>query len=225
MKPKRTRLPGITFRDATASDADAIMRLLADVNPDDREAFEGARPGLEMPHSGPLSHFRALVVVAADGAGRPVGALLAGAPLWLLEHETNIDDGLLEALIARVGIITAVAVDPERRGGGVGAALVRHAVRRFTRAGYGLLTLNSLPALEGYYQRLGFTIMDDLIVNLGDGRMLGQRWGDTRVAARALDRHTAFADVPGLGSPVVSGLLPGSRVPRGAYFDGEKLCN
>lgn len=223
MKATRTRLPGITLRDATASDADAIMRLVADVNPDDREAFEDARPNLAMPQAGPLSHFRALAVVAEDSAGRAVGALLGGAPLWLFEHPGITDDVLLQSLIARIGIISAVAVDPGHRGSGVGAELIRHAVRRFTRGRYGLVTLNFLPTLEVYYQGLGFSIMDDLIVNLGAGRMLGQRWDDTRVAAKALDRHTAFAPVSGLASPVVSGLLPGSRVPHGAYFDGERL--
>ncbi|MEU6352175.1 GNAT family N-acetyltransferase [Streptomyces sp. NPDC047072] len=224
MKATRTRLPGITLRDANASDADAIMRLLADVNPDDPDAYEDARPNLALPQSGPLSHHRALAVVAEDGTGRLVGALLGGAPLWLFEHPGVTDAVLLHALVARIGTISAVAVGPEHRGSGVGGELIRHAIRRFTRAQYGLVTLNCFPALEPYYQRLGFSITGDLNVYVGAGLLLGQRWSDTQVAAKALDRYTAFAAVPGLGSPVVSGLLPGSRVPRGAYFDGEKLC-
>ncbi|WP_135329268.1 GNAT family N-acetyltransferase [Streptomyces sp. MZ04] len=203
--------------------SDAIMRLAAEANPGDPEAFEGARLNLAMPQAGPLSHSRALSMLAEDSAGRPVGVLMGGAPLWLFEHPGVTDDALLEELITRIGIISAVAVDPGSRGVGVGAELIRHAVRRFTRAGYGLLTLNCFPALENYYQRLGFSIMDTLNVNLNTGRTLGQQWNDTRVAARALDRYTDLATVPGLVSPVVSGILPGSRVPRGAYFDGERL--
>ncbi|MCX4792000.1 GNAT family N-acetyltransferase [Streptomyces sp. NBC_01221] len=225
MKATRTRLPGITLRDGAASDADAVARLLSVVNPDDAEAFDDVRLVLEMPHEGPLSHSRVLVVLAEDGSGRQIGALFAGPPFWLFDHPVTNHPALLEDLVARIGIISAVAVDPSYRGRGVGAELIRHAVRRFTRAGYGMLTLNCFPALEGYYKRLGFTIMDDLIVHLRDGRMAGPVWDDTRVAARPLDRHTALATVPGLGSPVVSGILPGSRVPDGAYFDGEKLRN
>lgn len=225
MKSTRTRLPGITLRDATASDADDVVRLLTAVNPDDPELYEAVRPDLGTPHVGPLSHFRTLVVLAEDGTGRPVGALLAGIPLWLLSHPATSHRVLQADLIARIGTITAVAVDPRHRGRGVGAELMRHAVRRFTRAGYGMLTLNCYPALEEYYQRLGFTIMDDLIVHLPDGRMAAPLWDDTRVGVKALDRHTALASVPGLGSPVVSGILRGSRVADGAYFDGTRLCN
>ncbi|MFD0501428.1 GNAT family N-acetyltransferase [Streptomyces rhizosphaericus] len=199
------------------------MRLVADVNPDDPDAFEDARPNLGLPQAGPLSHFRALHVVAEGGKGRTIGTLLGGAPIWLFDQPGINHPALLEDLVARIGMISAVAVASDHRGQGVGAELIRHAVRRFTRAGYGLVTLNSLPALEDYYRRLQFSLMDDLIVNLGDGRMVAPVWEGTRVAAKALDRHTVFAGVAGLASPVVSGLLPGSRVPSGAYFDGERL--
>ncbi|MFD6967154.1 GNAT family N-acetyltransferase [Streptomyces sp. NPDC059949] len=225
MRAVRTRLPGITLRDGAAPDADAVARLLSVVNPDDPGAFEDVRLNLGMPHEGPLSHSRSLVVLAEDAQGHPVGALFAGSPFWLFDHPVTGHPALLGDLVARIGIISAVAVHPDHHGRGVGAELIRHAVRRFTRAGYGLLTLNCFPALEEYYDRLGFTIMDDLIVHLPDGRMAAPVWDDTRVAARPLDRHTVLAAVPGLGSPVVSGILPGSRVPDGAYFDGEKLHN
>ncbi|WP_424892350.1 GNAT family N-acetyltransferase [Streptomyces sp. XH2] len=226
MNATRTCLPGlpdIFIRDATASDADAVLRLVAAANPDDPEAFEGARPGLEHLPAGPLSRTANLVILAEDSTGTPLGALMGGAPSWILEHPGVSHPILADYLIARIGIISAVAVRPDRRGGGVGTALVRHAVRRFTRAGYGLLTLNFAPPLEGYYQRLGFTTMDNLIVHIGGGVMLGQRWDDTRVAAKALDQCTELAAVPGLDSPLVSGVLPRSRVPRGTYFDGKQL--
>ncbi|MEU5958147.1 GNAT family N-acetyltransferase [Streptomyces sp. NPDC047525] len=199
------------------------MLLVAHANPDAPGAFEGARHNLESPQMGPLSHYRALAVLAEDDAGRPVGALMGGAPLWLFEHPGIDDDVVLEELVARIGIISAVAVDPNHRGQGVGAGLIRHAIRRFTRAGYGLLTLNYKAKLESYYQGLGFSTMNELNVHLSSGRILGQTWGDTQVAARALDRYTDLASVPGLASPVVSGIVPGSRVPRNAHFDGERL--
>ncbi|MEU8544630.1 GNAT family N-acetyltransferase [Streptomyces sp. NPDC048717] len=123
----------------------------------------------------------------------------------------------------RTATVTAVAVDPEQRGRGIGAALVQHSVRRFTRAGYGLLTLNCFPELENYYRGLGFTVMDAWNMSLGPLNVVGHRWGDTRVAARPLDRYTTFVDVPGLTSPVVSGILPNTRMARGAYFDGEQF--
>ncbi|WNI20152.1 GNAT family N-acetyltransferase [Actinacidiphila sp. ITFR-21] len=223
MNTTRTRLPGITIRDAGRPDADAVLRLVAAANPEDPDAFESARPTLDLPPIGPLSHFRALVVLAQDSSGEPVGALLGGAPVWLFEHEGIGHPALLDLLVARIGIVTAVGVHPDHRGQGVGAELVRHAVRRFTRAGYGLVTLNCVPSLERYYRRLGFTTMDTLNVHLGAGYMIGQQWGDTKVAARPLDRYTALTDVPGLASPVVSGILPDSGVPRGARFDGRTL--
>ncbi|MFB7998894.1 GNAT family N-acetyltransferase [Streptomyces sp. NPDC056002] len=223
MATNRTRLPGITLRDAAPSDADAVMRLLADVNPDDPNAFEDVRPNLSLPQEGPLSHFRALMIVAESDEGKTLGVLLGGAPLWLFDHP-GLDVPLAHLLAERIAIITAVAVDPDQRGRGIGAELIRHSVRRFTRAGYGLLTLNCFPELESYYQGLGFSIMNDLNVALGPLNAVGHRWGDTRVAARPLDRYTTFVDVPGLPSPVVSGVLPNTRMARGAYFDGEQFC-
>ncbi|MFI6113363.1 GNAT family N-acetyltransferase [Kitasatospora sp. NPDC051164] len=223
MATNRTRLPGITLRDAAPSDADAVMRLLADVNPDDPNAFEDVRPNLSLPQEGPLSPFRALMVVAESDEGETFGVLLGGAPLWLFDHP-GLDVPLAHLLAERIAIITAVAVDPDQRGRGIGAELIRHSVRRFTRAGYGLLTLNCFPELESYYQGLGFSIMNDLNVALGPLNAVGHRWGDTRVAARPLDRYTSFVDVPGLSSPVVSGVLPNTRMARGAYFDGEQFC-
>ncbi|RLU82029.1 hypothetical protein CTZ27_31220 [Streptomyces griseocarneus] len=226
VKATRTRLPGLPdvfIRDAKASDADAVLRLVAAANPDDPGAFEGARPGLENLSEGPLSRTASLVILAEDGTGTPLGALMGGVPSWLLKHPGVSHPILFECLIARIGIISAVAVRPDRRGGGVGSALVRHAVSRFTRAGYGLLTLNFTPSLEGYYQRLKFATMDNLIVHIGDGVMLGQRWDDTRVAAKTLDQRTELTAVQGLDSPLVSGILPHTRVPKGTYFDGERL--
>jgi len=224
MKVTCTRLPGVSLRDAGAPDADAVMNLIAAVNPGDPEAFKGTREGLvNSPITGPLSHFRNLAVIAEDSSGKSMGTLLGGPPAWLFEHPGVTDPVLQDALVARIGMITAVAVHPDHRGRGVGSELIRHAVRRFTRAGYGLLTLNFFPPLEAYYRGHGFTAMDTLNVNIGEDLMLGQTWGDTRVAAKALDRYTAFASVPGLKSPVVSGIVPGSSVPRGAYFDGRRL--
>lgn len=49
------------------------MRLLADVNPDDPDAFEDVRPNLSLPQEGPLSHFRALMVVAESSEGETLG--------------------------------------------------------------------------------------------------------------------------------------------------------
>jgi len=223
VKPLRTRLPGIRIRDAGRPDTEAVMQLVAAANPADPGAFEDARLTLAQAPAGPLSHFRSLAILAEDASGNPVGALMGGAPTWLFEHEGLDHPLLVECLLARIGIISAVAVHPDHRGGGVGAGLIRHAAGRFARAGYGLLTLNFFPALEGYYRRLGFTTMDTLQVHLGDGYVVGQQWGDTRVAAKPVDRHTAIIPVRGLASPVVSGILPRSGVPQSAYFDGEQL--
>ncbi|WP_053673214.1 GNAT family N-acetyltransferase [Streptomyces sp. H036] len=222
MGKTRTRLPGVILRDVAATDTDAVMRLLADVNPEDPHAFEGVRPNLSLPQGGPLSHYRALMVVAESSEGETLGVLLAGAPLWLFEHP-GIDMPLAHLLAERTAAVTAVAVDPEQRGRGIGAALVQHSVRRFTRAGYGLLTLNCFPELENYYRGLGFTVMDAWNMSLGPLNVVGHRWGDTRVAARPLDRYTTFIDVPGLTSPVVSGILPNTRMAPGAHFDGEQF--
>ncbi|MGW1159000.1 GNAT family N-acetyltransferase [Streptomyces sp. NPDC002519] len=222
MGTTRTRLPGITLRDVAPADADAVMRLLANVNPDDPDAFEDVRPNLSLPQEGPLSHFRSLMIVAENGEGEVLGVLIGGVPLWLFNH-VGVDPELAHHLAERVATITAVAVLPRQHGRGIGAELVRHSVRRFTRAGYGLLTLNCFPELESYYRGLGFSIMDDLNVSLGPLNPVQQQWGDTRVAARALDRYTSLVDVPGLSSPVVSGILPNTSLPRGTYFDGERL--
>ncbi|MFD8731494.1 GNAT family N-acetyltransferase [Streptomyces sp. NPDC059611] len=222
MGKTRTSLPGVMLRDASVTDTDAVMRLLAVVNPEDPRAFEGVRMSLPLPQEGPLSHFRSLMVVAVSDKGETLGVLIGGVPLWLFGHP-GVDTALAHLLAERAAVVTAVAVDPDQRGRGIGAVLIRHAVRRFTRAGYGLLTLNCFPDLEDYYRGLGFSVVDALNVALSPLNAVGHEWGDTRVAARPLDRYTTFVDVPGLTSPVVSGLLPRTRMARGTYFDGQEF--
>lgn len=70
----RTRLPGITLRDAAPTDADAVMRLLADVNPDDPHAFEDVRrtcPGL-LPPPGRILRTMTIPLSATSPRGRLV---------------------------------------------------------------------------------------------------------------------------------------------------------
>ncbi|MFE3558393.1 GNAT family N-acetyltransferase [Streptomyces sp. NPDC059193] len=228
MKAKRNR-PPITIRDAGPRDIDTVIELATAADPQgakDPTSFNDTRYALSRPPSGPLSHYRSLAILAEDSDGRPLGALLGGAPNWVYMHD-GLDHpalrGPLTSLLERIGNISAVAAHPDHRGRGVGTELVRHAARRFTRAGYGLLTLNFRTGLDGYYRRLGFTMMRTLNVHLGSGYTVGQQWEESRIAAKPLDRYTSLADVPGLASPVVSGILPNSGLPKSAHFDGQSL--
>jgi GNAT superfamily N-acetyltransferase len=59
--------------------------------------------------------------------------------------------------------VAAVWVEPEARGRGLGAALVRHAAAAIFRAGWRRAYLSAAPHRRSFYQALGWTALEDEI--------------------------------------------------------------
>jgi GNAT superfamily N-acetyltransferase len=64
--------------------------------------------------------------------------------------------------------VAAVWVEPEARGAGVGAALVRHAAEAIFRAGWGRAYLAAAPHRRSFYEGLGWSALEEAI---GEDRM------------------------------------------------------
>jgi len=140
-------------RDAGHRDLDAFMNLIRHADPDHPSPFHSARLMLGLAPEPPLSHNLNLCLMAEDRRGKPVGALLAGPPDWLVEHPGLHGSPLTLALVHRMTMIQGVAVDPKYRRRGLGTALIRRAEQRYREAGWGLSMLIHSPSLEPFYQR------------------------------------------------------------------------
>ena len=221
-QPAPARIP-IAIREANGADIPAFMPVVAQADPHDSDPFGEAREILASRPAPPLSHGRELCLLAQTPDGTVAGALLGGIPRWLLEHPGIDGESLSIRLIARLGIIHAVAVLPGYRGNGVAHALIRHAETLFTRAGYGLLTLNHDSELDSFYRHLGYIVADQLLIHLPGRRLIGMTTEDTRMSAKALRSPVRFADVPGAPGRIITGLLPGASLPPHARFDRARL--
>lgn len=219
-----TRRPRFTLHDARRTDTRAFMNLIALADPGNPDPFGMARQVLALPHQPPLSHPGLnLCLLARDGHGAPVGALLAGVPRWILDHPAiGYDVALMETMVEKIGMIHGVAVRPGHRGRGIGRALIAHAEQRFTRAGYDVMTLNHDGDHDAYYTHLGYTVTDMLVINLPVG-LVAQTTDDTRMCAKPLTPRVKVIDVPGAPAPIITGVLPDTDIPEHAWFDGRTL--
>lgn len=136
-----------TFRDATEADLPAVVRLLAD----DRFGRERERDEAPLPDSYSTG-FRAM---AAQG-GRLIVAIEDGAVVGCLQ--LNVIHGVSTQGQTRAQV-EGVRVDSARRGDGIGAALMRHAMAEARVAGCAIMQLTSRAdrtEAQAFYGRLGF---------------------------------------------------------------------
>ncbi|MFZ3491784.1 GNAT family N-acetyltransferase [Streptomyces sp. 5.8] len=222
MASRRAR-PPFRFRDAGHRDLDAFMTLIRQADPDDPSPFNSARFMLGMEHEPPLSHNLNLCLIAEDQRGKPVGALLAGPPDWVVEHPGLLGSPMTLALVQRITMIQGVAVDPKYRGRGIGSALIRRAEQRYRHAGWGLSMLIHAPVLEPFYRQLGYVSDPGLLMYLPAHPLIGQDFLNMRTALKPLATEVRLANVLFAPCPVISGLLPGTQVPHHAWFDGAAL--
>ena len=137
----------ITFRDAVAADLPAVVRLLAD------DQFGQGRERNETPL--PDSYARGFRAMLAQG-GRLILAEQDGAVVGCLQF--NVIHGVSQGGQSRAQV-EGVRVDSARRGGGIGAALMRYAMAEAQAAGCGVMQLttnSSRVEAQKFYSRLGF---------------------------------------------------------------------
>jgi GNAT superfamily N-acetyltransferase len=138
----------VTFREATAADLPALLRLLVD---DDLAQARG----------GYAAEVTPAVRAAFDAIERD-----PGNELWLGERDGEVVAMLQLTLIpglSRGGmkraLVEAVRVRADLRGRGIGEALMRHVEQRAKAAGCGLIQLTTdrqRLAAHRFYERLGY---------------------------------------------------------------------
>jgi len=138
----------ITFRDAVEADLPEIVRLLAD------DRFGRGRERDETPM--PECYARGFRAMLAQG-GRLILAEQDGAVVGCLQF--NVLHGVSQQGQSRAQV-EGVRVDSARRGGGIGAALMRHVMEEARAAGCGVMQLTTRTdrtEAQGFYAQLGFT--------------------------------------------------------------------
>ena len=137
----------ITFRDAIEADLPTVVRLLAD------DRFGRGRERDETPL--PESYARGFRAMLAQG-GRLILAEQDGAVVACLQF--NVLHGVSDQGQSRAQV-EGVRVDSARRGGGIGAALMRYAMDEARAAGCGVMQLTTRSdrtEAQSFYARLGF---------------------------------------------------------------------
>jgi ribosomal protein S18 acetylase RimI-like enzyme len=137
----------ITFRDAIEADLPMVVHLLAD------DRFGRGRERDETPL--PECYTRGFRAMLAQG-GRLILAEQDGAVVGCLQF--NVLHGVSQQGQSRAQV-EGVRVDSTRRGGGIGAALMRYAMDEARAAGCRLMQLTTRSdrtEARSFYARLGF---------------------------------------------------------------------
>jgi GNAT superfamily N-acetyltransferase len=155
-------MSSVTIRRALASDLEAIIRIyMADEAGGHGDDWnETSRPAYERAMAAVLaSPVNRLYVAVADPAMVETGraaAAVGGAIIGTFQ--LTLTPGLVGQGRTRA-TIESVHVCPERRGGGIGAAMIAHAIAEARTAGAGAVQLTSNKkrlAAHRFYERLGF---------------------------------------------------------------------
>jgi len=138
----------ITFRDAVEADLPVVVHMLAD----DQFGRDRERDETPLPECY-AQGFRAML---AQG-GRLILAKQEGAVVGCLQF--NVLHGVSQQGQSRAQV-EGVRVDSARRGNGVGAALMQHAIEEARATGCGVMQLTTRSdraEAQAFYARLGFT--------------------------------------------------------------------
>ncbi|MEV0409296.1 GNAT family N-acetyltransferase [Streptomyces sp. NPDC050448] len=130
------------FRTATREDLPAVLALLADAGEERAEVTE--------------AHERAFAAIETDSRNEMLVLVEGGAVLGCLQ--LTYVPGLGQGGRDRA-LVEAVRIRADRRGGGLGAELMRLAVARARERGCGLVQLTSnkqRSEAHRFYERLGF---------------------------------------------------------------------
>ena len=136
------------YRNATEADLPVIVHMLAD----DHLGGGRERDVAPLPPSY-LAGFRAML----DQGGRIILAVQDGAVVGCMQF--NVIHGVSQRGQSRAQV-EGVRVDSARRGGGIGTAMMRHAMAEARAAGCVVLQLTTnrgRTEAQAFYARLGFT--------------------------------------------------------------------
>ncbi|MFF4882639.1 GNAT family N-acetyltransferase [Streptomyces nigra] len=102
-------------------------------------------------------------LVAQDDHAKLGAVLLAGPPDEWIQGLARFGVSVQSHMARRVVDLEMVVVAEELRGRGLGRTIVNHAIQEYRKRSYRLMSGSfyaHLPHLEGYYQQLGFTVLD-----------------------------------------------------------------
>lgn len=199
----------IRIRTATLSDGDTVVELasLVDLHLPSEAVFAALAPmrsALTATDDGPLSHQKNHFLIAEDHKGYPVGAIVCGPPNWIAKPGRA--PGLVRRrLVHRLSTVHVLAVRPDRRGRGIGRALLQQAEATFQDAGYAALTLRHEHQLTRFYERLGYTSSSRLSLTLPTGELLTLVDRGWKHAFKMLSPSVSATTVQGL--PTLTGVL------------------
>lgn len=140
-------MPDLTFRDAKLADIPALESLM------DEDAFGAARDPVLTTRE---DHERALSQIEADPNNRIILAESGGSVVGTFQ--LTFIPGIARRGNLR-GLIESVRVAQAARGGGIGAAMMHHAIALCRARGCHLVQLTSdlgRPDAHRFYERLGF---------------------------------------------------------------------
>lgn len=209
----------VAIRETLPADAESFVALmtLADPHAGPEQLWEIRRMIQDGPR--PLAQYGELALVAVNESKKVVGALFVLDSAWLLTRP-DIAPAYRRPLELRVLTIQGLAVRPGYRRTGVGRALLRRAESAMRAAGCGLSAIFHEPHLSAYYAKMGYTSRRAFAAYLPDGTFLNLQYGESaRIAVKPLDAGVRAVTVFGLSVPVIDGLLPGTGLPDGAWFD------
>lgn len=156
----------------------------------------------------------------AEADGQVVGFCYSVPPLnWIWESMPNTR--AMRAMALGLVELNLVAVRPEYRHAGIGAALVADTEDAYRAAGYTTMLLvfdaPNAPKLTGWYERLGYTVgspLDLWSVKPWASRSLATLYHHVndgqRVAVKALTPHVHVTGSTLAARPEVAGVLDGA---------------
>ncbi len=149
-------------RPAGPSDADRVQELLELIVWTDT-ALPATLADTLRAGQAPASQVGVRLLLVADGDdGVPAAVLTAGPPGEWMQGLRAFGAAAQIHMARRVVDLEGVAVDPGRRGQGLGALLIEDAAHRYRNAGYRLMSGTfELPYgdLTDYYEKRGFTVL------------------------------------------------------------------
>ncbi|MFE0539272.1 GNAT family N-acetyltransferase [Streptomyces nigra] len=171
-KPRRQRgsaaeaayvcgVDGVAIRQARPGEGRQVLDLLSTIDTDYDDLDYAGQHIDAGTYATSGAGLRRALVAEAEGAAGLVGALLALPPGRLLRRlqAAEAPRSVVGGVARSIAKLKAVAVAPDRRGDGIGEALVRAFVDEYGAAGYDVLYAQvdiDKPALARWYGQLGF---------------------------------------------------------------------